>query len=187
MKDPLKNKDAKESSVMSLVFKIATTWWIYPVLLIEWAGNHPKITTALSYLAGVILYTELGTLFGYSFWPIFGIFIAILTWWFVASQVLCWYEELVCDNRVFYSQHSWFRWCMDFVDDEVVGPMEEYLQKTPNNPNFFFLIFIPCLGLPVYTLVLAIISALLTTILFLDWIRLLVIGFANLCLAITPK
>lgn len=186
MKDPLKSKDAQEPSIINLVLKIATTWWMYPVLFAGWAGNHPKIAAALSYLAGVTFYAEFGALFGYSFLATFGIFIAALAWWFATSQALCWYEEFVCESPIFYSRRSWFRQGMDFVDNEVISPVEEYLQKMPVERSIFFLVFMPCLGLPIYAVILAVTSVLLTVVLFLDWLRLLIVGFVNLCFTITP-
>jgi hypothetical protein len=140
--------------------------------------------TALSYLAGVALYTGLGALYGYPF-TVFWIFIGTLIWCPLALGVLSFYEESLCTSRVFYSPRSWFRWFMDFFEDNFEQRTRDVWQIAEQREGILR-IGIKSFCLPIYFVLLAIVLVLLGLVLLLDWIRLLIIGFGNLCFRITP-
>lgn len=143
----------------------------------KWFEANSSFFISFFYLVGIGFWALLGTLGGYPLWLAFAGFGGGTIWFYGLLAVTSGYRQIVKNNRMFYSRRSWFRQFFDFIEDEL-DQMESYEKDLLKQIAKFFFV------LPVFLLVLALIYTTLLVILVLDWMRLLVIGFVNLCTAI---
>lgn len=142
----------------------------------KWFEANSSFFISFFYLVGIGFWALLGTLGGYPLWLAFAGFGGGTIWFYGLLAVTNGYRQITKNSRIFYSRHSWFRRYLDFIEDEL--DKTEFCGKDwPKQIAKFFFV------LPVLFLVLALVYTALVVILVLDWLRIALIGFMNLCIA----
>ncbi|MBI2120012.1 MAG: hypothetical protein HYT94_00100 [Parcubacteria group bacterium] len=157
--------------------------------LSEMTDNELRIWTLLCYCAGVSLYSAFSMVAGYTFWKTCAVFAGAAFTGIITHLCVLIYIVCVRRNRVFGSYRSWFMRFDDFLEDDFERFAERIAIKTNrwSNEDIYGKVIVIILFLPIFGLAGGMVAALLVFILLLDWMRLAVIGLANLCFTATPS
>jgi hypothetical protein len=133
------------------------------------------------FCVGIAFYAGIGMIAGYSFWFVVSVFFGVLLTGVVTQMGIDKYGDIVHDSQIFNSHRSWFYHFNYFLENDF-AEFDDRVPKNWNKSVAVLLLFLPLLGIA-----LSMITAVLLFVLFLDWLRLAFIGFANLCIAITLR
>lgn len=154
-----------------------------------WMENDTGIrlwcVIVVTYCVGATFYAGIIHLGGYPYGKAYGIFFVSLAATLLAFVAITGYQDSISNNTVFGSPRSWFVRFNGLFENSFEQFNRNMLEKSDKRSRLVNLFTLGLL-LPLLGVALGIVYALIVVVLLLDWIRIIVIGFANLCFWLTP-